>query len=167
MKKTEIKTAKTITRAALFIAIALAIHVLEAQVPVPVAGIKLGLANVVTLVALLECGIPFAACVHFLRIFLGCVFGGGVNAMIYAFAGGTLSFVVTSVIYKRFGRRLSFVTGALGAVTHNCAQIAAAILISNTVQLLYYLPVLVAAAIISGSLTGFLAGKIRIPNTIK
>ncbi|MFZ7101642.1 MAG: Gx transporter family protein [Peptococcaceae bacterium] len=142
----------------LLIAQALALHVLERfiPVPVPVPGGKLGLANIITLFTLIIFGFKEALIVVIGRTFLGSLFGGGPSAFLFSIAGGLASTIVMTVLYKRFNRFFSLPTiSVAGAVTHNTGQIAVASLIIKNADLFYYLPFLLISGIITGLLIGF------------
>ena len=85
---------KRLTRCALLTAIALAIFVLEAQIPIPfpVPGMKLGLSNIITLFALFSFGWKDALAIVVIRILLGNLASGQVMALLYSLGGGLLSF---------------------------------------------------------------------------
>jgi len=169
-------TAKKLALMAIFVALALMIFIVEAQIPmpIPVPGVKLGLANAVTLFALfwqdkgtvplssrdrgtvpLSHGNVFA--VLLCRILLGALFTGRFVAFVYSLTGGVLGFVA-QVVMKRFvSRKQIWVCGAVGAVAHNIGQIVAAMVITGTPAIIAYLPVLIIAGVFTGILTGFIA----------
>ncbi len=152
------KTRK-LTILALFTAIALTIFMVEAQIPalVPIPGIKLGLANIVTVFLVFAVGSREAALVLTARIFLGAVFAGNFSTIFYSAAGGLLSILATIGLKRVLTAKQLWVAGALGAVAHSVGQMAAAILISGTPGLAVYLPVMVVCSIISGLFTGLCA----------
>ncbi len=144
---------------ALLTAFALAAFAIEAAFPpvTPIYGIKLGIANVFTLFALYALG-PFeAAAVLFIRIILGNIITGQFVSFIYSLAGGVLSFAVMLLLKRFFDVKRLWVLSAICAVAHNFGQLAAAIAVTGTPELLYYLPVLIISGIIAGSLTGLCA----------
>ena len=151
---------KKITRLALLTAIALVIHTIEAQIPVlvPVQGIKLGLANAITLFALLHFGKRDAAIVLAARITLGGLVTGSFSSLLYSLAGGLAAYAVSALLYKRLGRERAFVTGAISAVAHGTAQMLVAITTTGTPALWIWLAPMTAAGIITGAFTGFCAG---------
>ncbi len=153
-----VKTRK-LTVLALFTAIALTIFMVEAQIPalVPIPGIKLGLANIVTVFLVFAMGSKEAALVLTARIFLGAVFAGNFSTIFYSAAGGVLSILATVGLKRVLTPKQLWVAGALGAVAHSVGQMAAAILISGTPGLVVYLPVMVVCSIISGLFTGLCA----------
>lgn len=156
MKQT--KTKKLILTAILTAA-ALVAFTIEAAIPplTPIYGIKLGIANVFTLFTLYAVGKPYAAAVLFLRITLGSIFTGQLVSFVYSLTGGVLSFLLMLLLRRFFPVKQLWVLSALCAVMHNAGQLAAAILMTSTVQLIYYLPVLIVSGIITGVFTGLCA----------
>jgi heptaprenyl diphosphate synthase len=105
---------------------ALILHLIERMipVPVPVPGIKLGLANAISLMAIVFFGTKEALVVVALRTFLGSVFGGGVSAFIYSLIGGCVSALAMAIMYKRFRNLFSLpAISVVGAIFHNVGQI--------------------------------------------
>lgn len=153
-------SARKLTRLALLTAIALIIHTLEALVPplVPIPGIKLGLANIVTLYTLYRLGPWEAVTVTLARVLLGSVFGGGVSALIYSLAGSALSLAAMLPLKKIIPPKYMFLPGILGAAAHNLGQILAAVTVTRTPGLFMYLPVLIFSGCIAGLFTGLAAG---------
>ena len=150
---------KKLVLLALLTAIALTVFLIEAQIPpiVPIPGVRLGLANIVTVFAVFAIGSREGAAVLLCRIFLGAVFAGNFSTILYSAAGGFCAIAVTVGIKKLLTTRQLWVAGALGAMAHNIGQMAAAVAISQTPSLVIYLPLLLAIAIVTGSLTGFSA----------
>ena len=133
--------------------------VIEAQIPapVPVPGVKLGLANVITLVAMLLLGRREAGLILFVRIAMGSVFAGGVSGFIFSICGGVLAYAVMCLTVRAFPLKMLWVVSALGAVAHNIGQLIAAVAITKTAALLVYAPVLLASGIVTGVFTGLAA----------
>ncbi len=144
---------------ALLTAIALTIFMIEAQIPalVPIPGVKLGLANIVTVFAVFAIGSREAGAVLFCRIFLGAVFAGNFSTILYSAAGGLLSIFVTIGLKRLLTVRQLWVAGSLAAIAHSVGQMAAAILISGTPALVSYLPIMVGISVITGTFTGLCA----------
>ncbi|HRU41131.1 MAG TPA: Gx transporter family protein [Candidatus Diapherotrites archaeon] len=125
-------------------------------VPVPVPGIKLGLANAISLIAIILFGPKEALIVVGMRTFLGSVFGGGISSFIYSFIGGTVSTMAMAIMYKKFRTLFSLpAISVIGAVFHNTGQILVASLIIENAKLFYYLPALLISAVITGLFIGF------------
>ena len=152
------KTRK-LTRMALLTAIALTIFMVEAQIPplVPLPGVKLGLANIVTVYAVFAMGPREAAAILFCRIFLGSVFAGNFSSILYSAAGGTLAILVTILLRRVLTRKQLWVAGALGAVAHSAGQVAMAVLVTGTPGIAVYFPMLAAISIVTGVFTGLCA----------
>ena len=150
---------KKLVLLALLTAIALTVFLIEAQIPpiVPIPGVRLGLANIVTVFAVFAIGSREGAAVLLCRIFLGAVFAGNFSTILYSAAGGFCAIAVTVGMKKLLTTRQLWVAGALGAMAHNIGQMAAAVAISQTPSLVIYLPLLLAIAIVTGSLPGLSA----------
>ena len=140
---------------ALLTAIALTIFMIEAQLPAlaPVPGIKLGLANIVTVYAMFALG-PRDTLVS--RVFLGSLFAGG-STFLYSLAGGLLCYAAMLVMRKFLTVKQLWVCGAIGSVFHNLGQMAVAVWIAKTVGLVMYLPFMIIPGIIAGVFTGLAA----------
>ena len=158
-KVVETVKTKKLTTLALLSAIALTIFMVEAQIPalVPIPGIKLGLANIVTVFAVYALGPKEGACVLFVRIFLGAVFAGNFSTILYSAAGGGCAILVTIGLRKLLKPNQLWVAGCLGAVAHSIGQMAMAITLTGTPGLALYLPVMIAVSILTGSFTGLCA----------
>ncbi len=113
------KGTKRLAVLAMFTAIALTIFVAEAQIPpvVPIPGVKLGLANIVTLIAMALLGRRQAGEILLVRIVLGSVFTGGVSAMLFSIAGGVFAYLVMCLTMRRFPERLLWVVSVLPSAT--------------------------------------------------
>ena len=147
------------TLLALLTAIALTIFMVEAQIPalVPIPGIKLGLANIVTVFAVFALGPKDACLVLTARIFLGAVFAGNFSTIFYSAAGGALAIAVTIGLRRILTKKQLWVAGALGAVAHSIGQMAMAVVLTLTPGLLVYLPAMIAVSIVTGTFTGLCA----------
>ena len=144
---------------ALLTAIALTIFMIEAQIPpiVPLPGVKLGLANIITVFAVFALGPREAASILFCRIFLGAVFAGNFSTIFYSAAGGTLAILATILLRKVLTNKQLWVAGAIGAVAHSVGQVGMAILITGTPGIIVYLPPLICISIVTGCFTGLCA----------
>lgn len=144
---------------AVLTALALALFVVELQIPLPlpIPGVKLGLSNIVSLFAMFALGPVDAAVILLARIGLGSLFAGSVMSLLYSLAGGALCYAVTLLLYRIVTAKQIWVAGIFGAVSHVAAQVAVAAAVTDTWQVFYYLPILVAVAIATGALTGMCA----------
>ena len=140
----------------LFTAFAMILSFVESQIPtfVAIPGIKLGLPNIAIIIILYRFGWKEATVISLLRVLLTSLLFGTVLSMLYSIAGALLSLVVMILLKKI----LSTVTiSVLGGVFHNVGQILVAILVTETQQLIYYLPVLVISGVISGIVVGMVS----------
>ena len=152
------KTRK-LTLMALLTAIALTIFMIEAQIPpiVPLPGVKLGLANIVTVFAVFALGWKEAAAILFCRIFLGAVFAGNFSSIFYSAAGGFCAILVTILLRLVLTKKQMWVAGSLGAIAHSVGQVTMAVFITGTPGVFAYLPMLAAISVITGFFTGLCA----------
>ena len=153
-------TTGQLTLCAVLTAMALALSYLENFFPlslaIPLPGMKLGLANIVTLFALYALGPGQALLILVARCLLGAVFAGNMNALIFSVMGGVTAMLV--MIGLRHLRGLSvYGVSVGGAAAHNCGQVAAAVLTLGNPAPLYYLPVLLGVSLFTGALTGLIA----------
>lgn len=150
---------RQLTRIAMLTVIALTIFLVEAQIPapLPVPGVKLGLANIVTVYAMFLLGPVDALCILLCRIFLGSIFSGQIMTLFYSLGGGLLCYGVMLLFRKLVTQRQLWVCSVVGAIAHNIGQICVAIWITRTPSLVYYLPILMVSGIIAGGFTGLCA----------
>ena len=155
--------------AAMLAALALIFSYVEAILPLSIGipGVKLGIANLVIIIALYTLGFRYAMTINVIRILVaGLLFNGAFGAM-YSLAGGLVSLFVM-YIFKKTG--LFSVTGIsmAGGVAHNLGQLLVAALIVSTMKLFYYFPVLLFSGMISGILIGILAHLVlkKLPKTL-
>ena len=130
-------------------------HLLPPLVPA-IPGFKLGLANIVILSLLYLFNGKTALCVNLLRILLAGFLFAGFSSILYALAGGILSFVAMYFAKKCSAFSILGVS-VLGAALHNVGQIFVAILVMQNKKLLYYFPMLTISAIITGLIVGLAA----------
>jgi heptaprenyl diphosphate synthase len=156
--------AKRAALCGLLIALALVLSYAERMLPSPVPsvpGIKLGLANAVTLV-ILYARFPkpalTAVMVTILRVLLGGLLFSGLWSMLYSLAGAVLS-LIAMLTLKRLPFSIIGVSVA-GGVTHNIAQLAIASLALNEARLMWYFPVLILAGIASGAVISLIAALV-------
>lgn len=153
-------TTKQLTLCALLTAMALALSYLENLFPlalaIPIPGVKLGLANIVTLFALYALGPGQALLILLARCLLGSLFAGNMNALLFSLLGGLCAMGTMTALSRRRGLSVYGVSVG-GAAAHNAGQIAAAVLTLGSGAPLYYLPVLLAVSLLTGGLTGLAA----------
>ncbi len=154
-KKTKFNI-KRLALCAVLCAAALTIFVAEAQIPLPIPlpGVKLGLANVITLIALLSLGTRDAFVILLIRILLGAIFVGQPSTLLYSLGGGIICLGVESLLIKYLGKKFICEISVIGAMIHNTVQVFCAAAITHSVSVFWYLPPL----LITGSITGAFCG---------
>lgn len=149
---------KRIAVDAVFAAVALILFLVEAQVPlpIPIPGIKLGLANIITLIAMQLFGKRDAAMILIVRIMLGAILAGTVASFLFSASGGILCFLLLCLL-QRFTKIPLWARSVLGAAAHNIGQLLTAWIWMKTASVFWYFPYLLLAAIVSGCFTGLCA----------
>ena len=152
------KRTRLLAVSAMFAALALIFSYIEVLIPlpVPIPGIKLGIANLVILIALYRMDFRYAFTINITRILLAGLLFSGVFGMIYSLAGGILSIVVMYLL-KKTGLFSIVGVSMAGGVCHNLGQLlTACVLLSNT-AIMSYFPVLLFSGMAAGIFIGILA----------
>ena len=148
----------------LLIALAFVLSYVETLIPVAavsffVPGMKIGLANIVVMVALYTLGARDAFILSLIRIVLvGLTFGNTVS-MIYSLSGGMLSYLVM-LLLKLTGKFTMVTVSIAGGIFHNVGQILMAALVLENTGVIGYLPVLAVSGTVTGLLIGLLGGEV-------
>jgi heptaprenyl diphosphate synthase len=156
------KTSKMVFLA-LLISLALILSLIEKMIPMPflTPGAKLGLANLVIMIAIYTLNIWDAFLVLIIRILLSTLLGSSVSMLLYSLFGGILSFISMILVKKIGGKFVSIIgVSATGAVFHNVGQLFVASLILKNFNVFLYLPVLSIIGIITGIFVGLSANYI-------
>lgn len=152
---------KKIAFCGLMTAVALGLSFMERFIPlqmlIPLPGVKLGLANIVTLVLLYLFKPRYAFAVLVPRCLLGAIFGGGVTGLLFSLTGGVLALLVM-ILAKKCPWFSVYGVSILGAAAHNVGQILAAMVLLKSYWVGAYLPWLLLTALLTGTLIGA-AGK--------
>ena len=161
-------TTKAVAIAGLLAALALIFSYIEVLFPVStsVPGVKLGIANIVIIIALYYMDGRYALAINLVRVFIAGLLFSGVFGILYSLAGALLS-LGTMVVLKRTG--LFSITGVslAGGVMHNLGQMLVAAVVVGNIKVFVYFPVLIISGVISGAIIGILAHLIllRLRNT--
>lgn len=160
------RKAKEESLCAIMLALALALSYVERLIPlqlvIPLPGIKLGLANIVTMVSLYLLKTRYTFMVLIPRCCFTAAFGGGATGFWFSLCGGLLALVAMSLA-KRVAFLSVYGVSMIGAAAHNIGQIMAAMVLMNSVYIGAYLPYLLLIAIVTGLLTGSIcAGVLRV-----
>ena len=154
---------KKIAFLGLFVALAFVLSYIEFMLPmnIGIPGAKIGLANLVVMVALYTMGERNAIGLSIIRVVLVGLTFGNLSMMLYSLAGAALSLLVM-LIAKKTGKFSMVGVSILGGVFHNVGQIIVAMLVLETGSLLYYLPFLIVIGTITGVIIGILANLITV-----
>lgn len=149
---------KKLTRLALLTGVALILFVLEIQIPnpFPIPGIKLGLANIITVYAIYHFRVREVFLIVLARILLASIFGGNMMTLLYSFAGSVLCIAGMFFLKRIVGEKLIWLSSIFGAVLHNIGQLLMAGLLLGR-GILVYLPFLLVSGCLAGAFTGVCA----------
>ncbi len=147
--------ARYISLVAMFSLLALGLSYLESLIPplTSIPGIKLGLANIAIIFVLYKFDVKGAAVVSLMRVFVSFLLFGSPLSLAYSFSGALFSLCIMAIM-KKSGKFSEIGVSVSGAITHNTAQILVAMLLFSTKEIIFYLPVLVISAVISGIFIG-------------
>lgn len=130
-------------------------------IPLPIPGIKLGLANIITLLAIVFLNFRYVLNVVVIRCIVVAVLTRGVLTLAFSLTGGVLSAIVMVILYKKFSGSFSIKGISIaGALVHNTTQITVAAMILGQVVIFYYLPILLVSAVITGYITGSIGERV-------
>lgn len=138
-------------------AAAMILSYLETLIPMnfAVPGVKIGLANLVTLFLLIKIDWKSAAAVTAVRVLLSSLLFGSFTSLAYSLAGAVLSLAVMRLL-KKTERFTALGISIAGAVSHNAGQVIMAVILLSTKEIAYWLPVL----IVTGTVTGLAVGAV-------
>ncbi len=151
-----VRDTKRLTQLALLTTISLIIFIVELRIPnlLPIPGIKLGLANIITVYALYHYRAYEIFLIVLSRIILGSIFSGNFAAIIFSLSGGMCCLIGILCLRRFIPINYIWLSSICGAVLHNIGQIVVAITIMQTTAILAYLPILLISGIITGAFTG-------------
>ena len=143
-----------------FTALALIFSYVETLIPfqIGIPGVKLGLANLVIVVALYKLSLKETYLLSIVRVLLSGFLFGNYFSIIYSLAGGLLSLKVMAAL-KRFGGFSVMGVSLAGGVFHNIGQLLIAMAVVETYSVMYYLPVLLVAGMITGFVIGLVSNE--------
>ena len=143
-----------------FTALALIFSYVESLIPIQlgIPGVKLGLANLIIVIALYKMRLSEVFLLSIVRILLSGFLFGNYFSILYSLAGGLLSLVVMALLKKTGDFSVMGISMA-GGVSHNVGQLVVAMMVVETFSVGYYLPVLLVAGLVTGFLIGVAAGE--------
>lgn len=138
-----------------FTTLALIFSYVETLIPIQfgIPGVKLGLANLIIVIALYRMKLSEAYLLSIVRVLLAGFIFGNYFSIIYSLAGGLLSLTVMALLRKKGGFSVIGVSIA-GGVFHNIGQLIIASVIVETFSVMYYVLVLLIAGLVTGLLIG-------------
>lgn len=150
---------KKLTTLSLLTAVSLVVFIIEANIPtlVPIPGIKLGLANIITLVVLVLYTPRDAFMVLITRIILASIFTGQMMTFFYSLGGGVCCFLIMTLFNAIYQRKYIYITSIFGAIAHNMGQIFVAWIFVSSIGVFVYVPYLIISGVITGLFTGLCA----------
>ena len=159
IKEKQMNKNKKLANMAMLVALAMIFSYVESLIPINfgIPGMKLGVANLVTVTGLYFLELPEVFLVVVMRILLtGFLFGNGMS-IIYSLAGGILSLIVMGILKKIKGFS-SVGISVGGGVAHNIGQLSIAVILMENTKIYYYAPVLLLTGTIAGVMIGVLSG---------
>ncbi len=144
-----------------FTALALIFSYIEGLIPFDfgIPGVKLGLANLIIVFALYKLNLRDVYLLSLVRVLLSGALFGNYFSIVYSLAGGLLSLSVMVFLKHREGYSILGISMA-GGVFHNVGQVLVAMILVETFSVIYYLPVLLLAGLVTGALIGVVAGEV-------
>lgn len=151
--------AKRIAELSVLTAVSLIIFIVELQIPnpFPIPGIKLGLANIITVFAVYHYKAYEVAMIVTVRLLLGSVFSGNFMALIYSASGAFLCLIGMLLLKRIIDEKHIWIASVFGAVLHNTGQMIAAVIVTQTVEIVAYYPFLLVSGCLAGAFTGLCA----------
>ena len=147
-------------RLSMLLSISIILNILESFIPIfNFPGIRIGLANIITLIVLYTYGSKDAIYISILRVLLVGILRTGLFSIAFYFSlFGSIFSIISMIIFKK--TKLSIIgVSIVGAIMHNVGQITAALFLINT-NLIYYMPILLITSIITGTIIGFISKEL-------
>ena len=146
---------------AILTALAMIFSYVEAILPftIGIPGVKLGIANIVIVIALYKFGVKMALSINVIRIIVSGLLFSGAFGIFYSLAGGILSFIAMLII-KRFKCFSIVGVSMTGGVFHNLGQLLTAAFLVSNLKMFVYFPVLLFSGLATGIINGIVAGLV-------
>lgn len=156
------KKIRKIITLAFYLAISIILSYVESFIPLPIPGVKLGLANVITLFLLYEDNWYDALLIAICRILIvSFIRGTFLNITFFMSLGGGICAYIIMFIFSKLKFLSSITTSVLGSVFHVIGQIIIAYIITSTYAIIYYLPIIMILSIITGIISGIICILMR------
>lgn len=155
---------KKFTRLSMLLALSVALNIIETSLPLLngyIPGLRLGLANIVTLFILYQFGLKDALYIGILRVFLVGILRTGIFSTTFFFSlTGVLLSILFMYLAKRFLNLSIIGVSIIGSIAHSTGQVLASIFILQMSSMIYYLPWLLLFSIPTGILVGILCKQL-------
>lgn len=157
-----IKENKTsnVARVGILTSLCLILGIVDSYIPSPLAGAKLGLANIIILLSMYVYGIKVSLLIDVSKVVLLSIFKGNLLGMgnMMSLVGAILSFLVMLILYKLARKKISIIViSMLGSLFFNLGQVLVGYCYLGNIGILLYLPILEAIGIFTGLFTGVVA----------
>lgn len=156
---------KKLTLNSILISLAVVLSFIESLIPlnliVPMPGIKLGFANIVTMFALFCVDIPSAIIITILRCILSSLLFGGMTSLLYSLSGAFLALIAMILLKLGYNKVFTLLGISIGgAAAHNIGQILMASIMMKNFAIFAYLPILLLASLVTGLITAIIASGV-------
>ncbi|KNF09464.1 heptaprenyl diphosphate synthase component I [Gottschalkia purinilytica] len=148
---------KKIIFLSVLVSLGLALNIVESMIPFPIIipGAKLGLSNIVSLVALVLFGFKEAIVISILKGLVLALATGNFSTLLYSIPSATGSTIIMTLAYEYLRNYFSLIgVSILGALTHNFLQITVASLIMQNINIFSYLPFMALTSLFTGYFIG-------------
>lgn len=156
------KHTNKIVRLALLLSIALIVNYLESLVPLPIPlpGVKIGLANCIGLMVLFCFSKKDFVYFNILKVLMVALLRTGFGTAFFISSIGTFLSTIATLLIYRFTRASIYGLSIIGALFHSLGQVLMVMLLYSNVYMINYLPLLEVISIISGCLTAFISAML-------
>ena len=150
---------KRMVTLAMLTGVSLILFIIELRIPnlLPIPGVKLGLANIVTVYAVFRYRPSETAMIVTVRLLLGAMFSGNPSALLYSAAGAIACLCGMLLLRRILPEQQIWLCSVIGAMLHNVGQITAAVIIMQSIGVIAYLPILLVTGSLAGAFTGLSA----------
>lgn len=159
------KNVKELTLCSIMIGIALILSYIERFIPlqlvIPLPGVKLGLANIVTLVSLYLLDKKHCIIILIIRCFLGALFGGGITGLMFSLTGGLFA-MIAMIITQKMKCFSIYGVSVFGAAFHHIGQITISMILMRSIYIGSYLPYLLLVGIFTALLIATISSRLVI-----
>lgn len=156
------KSTKQLAEFSVYTSLAFIFGYIESLIPLPVPfpGMKLGLANLIIMIALYRKNVTYAFGISMLRNMLNAFTFGSLFSLFYSLAGSILSLCAMACMKKWGGSHFSVLSvSALGGIMHNFGQLLTAAFLVGFSSIIWYAPILYFCGLITGILIGLVCGQ--------